>query len=70
MGAMKIVATDIETGQTEEITAPDDNYLILTTGSAYVDGIQTYQKTHVITIKGLTNGIPRLAPTAPGSAGE
>jgi hypothetical protein len=58
--ALKITVEDLATGEKGEATVPDNDYILITDGSAYMDGVQTYQHTHVITVKGLKNGIPRL----------
>lgn len=62
--ALKVTVEDLETGEKGDRVVPDDDYLLITTGSAYLDGIQTYQRTQVITVKGLKNGIPILDPGA------
>lgn len=67
--ALKVTVEDLETGEKGERVIPDDDYMLITSGSVYLDGTQMYQRTHVLTIKGLKNGIPVLsrtpAPTDP-----
>lgn len=71
MGALKVTVVDVETGAVGEATVPDNNYILITSGSAYLDGTQAYARTHVLTIKGLTNGIPRLSdPSLEHASGE
>lgn len=57
---LRVTVEDVETGQQGEATVPDDSYLLITSGSAYLSGTQAYQHTHVLTVKGLKNGIPTL----------
>jgi hypothetical protein len=51
---LTITVKDNETGETETREVPDNEYLLITTGSCYEAGVQVYPKsgTHVITIKG------------------
>jgi hypothetical protein len=50
---IRVTVEDLATGETETTEVCDD-YVLLTAGSCYVDGIQTYptKGTHVLTIKG------------------
>lgn len=48
----RVVVTDLETGESEEAVITND-YLLITDGNAYLDGIQAYPKsgTVVLTVK-------------------
>jgi hypothetical protein len=68
MNGIRVTAEDLETGEkeTQEIT---DDYVIITAGSCYVDGIQTYPGTgtHVLTVKRTgpdNNAAARSTPAA------
>lgn len=51
---IRVTVLDTESGETstEEI---EDNYILVTAGSCYRDGVQVYPKTgtHVVTVKGI-----------------
>lgn len=48
----RVVCTDLETGESEEAVITND-YVVITDGVCYVDGMQLYPKagTAVVTIK-------------------
>ena len=50
---IRVTVEDLKTGEIQTCEVWDD-YVILTAGSCYVDGIQVYptKGTHVLTIKG------------------
>ena len=53
---IKVTATDIDTGDSEEATISND-YVVTCAGSAYVHHVQAYANgTHVITVKGRKRG--------------
>jgi translation elongation factor P/translation initiation factor 5A len=53
MSDVKVVATDLTTGESEEQVIKAGDYVIITNEPCRVDGIQTYRegRTHVITVK-------------------
>lgn len=76
MMALRVMVEDLKTGEKGEATVPDDSYILITDGSAYLAGTQMHTRTHVITVKGLKNGIPTLdltldpLPSPGGAAGS
>ena len=49
---VEVTVRDPETGETQTATVTDD-YILITAGSCYLDGIQTYANgTRVLTVKG------------------
>jgi len=54
--AVEVTCRDLETGETQTGICRDGDYTLITAGSAYMAGVQAYQKSHVITVKGL---VPR-----------
>jgi hypothetical protein len=69
--ALKITVEDLATGDKGEATVPDDGYILITDGTAYLSSTQAYRTSHVLTVKGLKNGIPTLdlAPLGRGAPG-
>lgn len=68
--AVEVTCKDLETGETQTGICADGDYILITAGSAYLDGVQAYTKTHVLTVKGLVRGIPRTAAATGGDDGE
>lgn len=58
---LKVTLVDVETGQTEEATVVDGDYLFLAASPCYLDGVQAYPlaRTQVLTVKGFA---PRKPP--------
>jgi hypothetical protein len=54
--SLKITVTDIETGETEESTVADGDYVIVCAAPCHLGDIQAYptKGTHVLTVKGRT----------------
>lgn len=52
--SLRVTVEDIETGQKGERIVPDGDYILITSEPCYLDGLQTYAKTHVLTVKGFT----------------
>lgn len=50
--ALKVTVEDIETGEKGERIVQDGDYILVTAEPCYLDGVQTYAKTHVLTVKG------------------
>lgn len=47
----RVTCTDVETGESESVVIRDD-YLLITDGRCYLDGVQTYANgTAVLTVK-------------------
>ena len=54
---LRITVEDLSTGEVQTRELPAGDYLLLTTEPAWVAHIQTYKNgTHVVTIKGRTQG--------------
>lgn len=51
---LRVTVEDLETGDKGERIVADGDYILVTAEPCYLDGIQAYAKTHVLTIKGLT----------------
>lgn len=51
---LRVTVEDLLTGEVETKEVPNNDYLILTVGNCWVDGIQTHRhgETHVLTVKG------------------
>jgi hypothetical protein len=53
VSGIRVVITDLDTGETETAEIMDD-YLLITAGSAYRSGYTVYGNgTHVVTVKGV-----------------
>lgn len=57
---LKVIVEDLEAGQKSEATVQDGNYILVTAAPCYLDGTQMYRSTHVLTVKGLTKGMPTM----------
>lgn len=56
MAGTRITCTDVETGESDSAVIEND-YLLVTDGSAYLDGVQRYASgTTVLTIKQREDG--------------
>jgi hypothetical protein len=65
----RVTVEDLETGDQESKDVAEDDYFVLTTGTCYLAGVQSYpvQGTCVLTIKGHS---PKLHATPPPIAEE
>lgn len=54
--SLRVTVEDLETGDKGERIVPDGDYILITSEPCYLDGMQVYAKTHVLTVKGLTRG--------------
>jgi hypothetical protein len=74
--SLRVTVEDMKTGEKGERIVPDGDYILVTSEPCYLDGVQTYAKTHVLTVKGFTGDaravlrIPDAAPPAPGQEGD
>lgn len=52
--SVRVTVVDEQTGDREETTVPDGDYLIIVTKPAYISSTQTFlgSGTHVLTVKG------------------
>ena len=53
--SIKVTCEDLETGDKSEEVIPEDNYLLIVTGSCELTNTQVYpmKGTHVLTVKGV-----------------
>lgn len=54
--SIRVTVVDEQTGETKTQRVPENDYMLLATGTCHVTSVQTYPKsgTHVVTIKGRT----------------
>lgn len=59
--SIKVVVTDLETGDTNEATVQDGDHILITVDPCYLANQQMYANgTTVLTIRGRTVPLPRL----------
>jgi hypothetical protein len=59
--ALRVTVEDIESGQKDERVVQDGDYILVTAEPCYLDGLQAYTKTHVLTVKGLKKAPVRIS---------
>lgn len=69
--SLRVSVVDVETGDREEVTVPDGDYLLLCTEPCYPAHVQAFKNgTHVLTIRGRLAGAVSTTPAARAVDGE